>query len=171
MTDTIRFRAALCISFFLHFMLLQAHWTAAPSGTGKGERLSREFSSISPLFSDTVAIAIESFSDIPSPDNGADAEQRERLAYLGAVSDAVHANRFISPEANRSLIGLAWFSFSIAADGSFGGIVLTESSGNPVLDRAAEAAVRAASGKVTRPASLGGREIALVMAVKYQYDW
>lgn len=171
MTDTVRFRAAICVSLFLHFMLFQTHWAVAPSGgRGGGERLSREFTSVSSLFSDTVAIALENFVDSPDPGNSADKIREERRAYLDAVSDAIHANRFVSPAADRTLIGLAWFSFTIFADGSFGNIALAESSGNPALDRAAEAAVRASGGKVRRPESLGRKEIDLVIAVKYQYD-
>lgn len=169
MTDGTRFKAALCISFFLHFMLLRTHWHAAPTRVGKGERLSQELTSSAPLFSETVSIAVESFAETSLPGGGADTLQKERREYLGAVSDAIHARRFVSVEVDRTLIGLAWFSFTITADGDFTDIALAESSGNMALDRAGEAAVRAASGKVKRPASLGREEIGLVIAVKYQY--
>lgn len=169
MTDPTRFRAALCVSLFLHFMLLHAHWPHMPVRPGKGQRLSREMTSSAPLFSETVTLAIESVPESELPGNGADKRQKERNAFLDAVSDAVHARRFISAEADRSLIGLAWFSFTIMPDGAFYGISLTSSSGNAVLDRAAEAALRGASGVVKPPASLGREEIQLVMPVKYQY--
>lgn len=170
MTDGTRFKAALCISFFLHFMLLQTHWNAAPTRAGKGERLGGELTSSAPLFSETVSIAVESFAETAPPGDGADTLQKERREYLGAVSDAIHARRFVSAAADRTLIGLAWFSFTITADGGFTDIALAESSGNPALDRAGEAAVREAGGTIKRPASLGREEIALVIAVKYQYD-
>lgn len=170
MTDGTRFKAALCISFFLHFMLLQTPWSGVPARAGKGERLSREMTSSAPLFSETVSIAVESFSETAPPGDGADKVQKERREFLAAVSDAIHARRFVSPEADRSLIGLAWYSLTITSDGSFADIALAGSSGNPVLDRVAEAAVREAGGKVKRPASLGADEITLVIAVKYQYD-
>lgn len=169
MTDLVRFRAAVCISLFAHFMLFHAHLMPVPSLPGKGERLSREMTSSAPLFSETVTLAIESVPETALPGGEADARQRERNAYLDAVSDAIHARRFVSAEAERTLIGLAWFSFTITADGTFHGISRTTSSGSPALDKAAEAAVRGASGVVKRPASLGGEEIRLVMAVKYQY--
>ena len=170
MTDQTRFRAALCISLFLHFMLLHTNWVNTATRTGKGERLSQELTSSAPLFSETVTVAIESVSEAALPGDGADKRQKERNAYLDAVSAAIHARRFIAAEADRSLIGLAWFSFTITPDSAFHGISLEHSSGNPVLDRVAEAALRSASGVAKRPPSLGNEEIRLVMAVKYQYD-
>ena len=171
MTDQTRFRTALCISFFLHFMLLHTYWTGVSSRPGKGERLSQEISSSALLFSENVTVAIESAAETPLADNGPDKRRKEQRAYFEAVSDAVHARRFVAAEANRSLIGLAWFSFTIMPDGHFHDVFLVRSSGNPLLDKAAEAALRSASGVVKRPASLGHEEIILEMAVKYQYDW
>lgn len=171
MTDQTRFRAALCVSLFLHFMLLHAHWVNVPARPGKGERLSQEIGSSAPLFSETVSVAIESVTDAERQGDGADKKHKERRAYLEAVSDAIHARRFVAAEADRSLLGLAWFSFTIMPDGSFQDIRLANTSGNPILDRVAEAALRSASGVVKRPPSLEHEEISLVMAVKYQYDW
>ncbi len=169
MTDLARFRAAVCISLFLHFMLLQAHWAQTTARPGMGQRLSQELTSSAPMFSETVTLAIESISETLPPGDGADNRRKERNAYLDAVSNAIHARRFISAEANNSLIGMAWFSFTVSPDGTFHGISLANSSGNAILDRAAEAALRGASGVVKRPASLGHNDISLVMAVKYQY--
>lgn len=169
MTDLTRFRAALCISLFAHFMLLHAYWPHAAARPGIGQRLSREMTSSAPFFSDTVSLAIESVPETALPGDGTDRRQKERNAFLDAVSDAIHARRFIAPEADRSLIGLAWFSFTIERDGAFRGISLTNSSGNPVLDRVAEAAVRGASGAVKPPASIAQEQLTLVMPVKYQY--
>ena len=171
MTDQTRFRSALCISLFLHFMLLQTHWAGTPGKPGKGERLSQAISSSAPLFSDVATIAIESVTETAGRKGGDDIRQKERSAYLEAVSDAIHARRFIAAEPGRSLIGLAWFSFTIMPDGHFHNLALLDSSGNPALDMAAETALRSASGVVKRPASLGREEIILEMAVKYQYDW
>lgn len=169
MTDLTRFRAALCVSLFLHFMLLRADWQHVPARPGKGQRLSQEITSSAPLFNEIVTVAIESVSETALPGDGADKRQKDRNAFLDAVSDAIHARRFISTEADRNLIGLAWFSFTIMPDGTFHGISLTSPSGNAILDRAAEAALRGASGVVKPPASLGREEIQLVMPVKYQY--
>ena len=171
MTDQTRFRAALCISLFLHFMLWQMQWSNANQpGQGRGDRLSQELSSSAILFGNTTSIAIESISETLISGEGMDTRARDRRAYLEAVSDAIHARRFIEAGMDRSLIGLAWFSFTIRPDGRFQGISLEESSGNLALDRAAEAALRRASGVVSRPASLGREEITLTIAVKYQYD-
>lgn len=169
MTDLTRFRAALCASLFLHFVLLHADWLSVPARPGTGQRLIQEISSSAPLLSETVTVAIESVSEAALPGDGADKRQKDRKTFLDAVSDAVHARRFVSSEADRRLIGLAWFSFTIMPDGTFYGISLTNSSGNPALDRAAEAALRSASGVVKPPSSLGREEIPLVMPVKYQY--
>lgn len=171
MTDQVRFRTALCVSLFLHFMLLHAQWMNVPARPGKGDRLSQEIGSSAQLFSETVTVAIESVTGTERKGEGADKRQKDRRTYLEAVSDAIHSRRFVAAEADSKLLGLAWFSFSIMPDGSFHGISLANSSGNPVLDRAAEAALRSASGVVRRPPSLEHEEIALVFAVKYQYVW
>jgi TonB family protein len=171
MTDATRFRAALGISFFAHFMLLHAPWTSVPDRMGKTGQLSREMMSSSSLFSEEIGIAIEDFVESASPDGKADKLQEERRLYLEAVSGAIHARRFVSAQADRDLIGLASFSFTIMPDGSFQGIALARSSGNPLLDRAAEAAVRDASGIVKRPLSLEQEMIDWVAVVKYQYEW
>jgi TonB family protein len=171
MTDATRFRAALCISLFLHFMLLQAQWASDPARAGKGERLSQEIGSSAPLFSEILTIGIESFTENAYSDGEADKRQKERIAYLNAVSEAIHARRFVSAAADRSLIGLASFSFTIMSDGSFRGIALASSSGNRDLDKAAEAAVRSANGIVKRPPALGQEAIDLITVVKYQYEW
>jgi len=171
MTDQTRFSAALCISLFLHFMLLQAHWTGISTKPGKGARLSQEINSSTPLFSNVVTIAIESITETARQNGGDDIRQKERTAYLEAVSDAIHARRFVAAKPERSLIGLAWFSFIIMPDGHFHDIALVGSSGNPTLDMAAKAALRSASGVAKRPTSLGREEIFLEMAVKYQHDW
>ena len=171
MTDQTRFRAALCVSLFLHFMLLHAHWGNVSTRSGRGERFTQEITSSSALFSETISVAIESIADTTQQGEGADKRLRDRRAYLEAVSDAIHARRFIASGADSSLIGLAWFSFTIMPDGSFHSIALTNSSGIPALDRTAEVALRSASGVVRRPPSLGDEKIDLTMAVKYQYDW
>ena len=171
MTDRTRFLAAISLSLFLHFMLLQAHWSGIAARPGKGERLSQAISASTPLFSNVVTVAIESVTETARPGGGDDIRQKERTAYLEAVSDAIHARRFVAAEAGRDLIGLAWFSFAIKPDGHFHDLDLVASSGNPILDRAAEAALRSASGVVKRPASLDRETIFFEMAVKYQYDW
>jgi hypothetical protein len=171
MTDATRFRTALCISFFAHFMLLHAPWTSVPDRAGKSGQLRREMLSSSALLSEEIGIAIEDFVESAYPDGKADKLQEERRVYLEAVAGAIHARRFVSAEADRDLIGLASFSFAIMPDGSFQGIALAESSGNPLLDRAAEAAVRDASGIVKRPLRLGREIIDWVAVVKYQHEW
>ena len=173
MTDQTRFRAALCISLFLHFMLLRAHWTPiASSGPGTSGRLSQEIHSPALLFlNNEGGLAVEHVTETLNPGSGDDKRQQEQAAYSEAVSEAIHARRFVAAEATRALIGLARFSFTSMPDGRFHNVVLAASSGNPLLDRAAEAALRSASGVVARPPSLGREEIVLEIAVKYQYDW
>ena len=169
MTDSVRFNVALCLSLFLHFICLQAGWTGESPRMGKGERISHEMTSTAPLFGEVASIALEDFVENTSAGNGADQRQRERNLYLEAVSDEIHARRFILSEANRTVIGLAYISFAIAPDGSFHNISLSETSGNALLDRMAEAAVHDASAKVRPPASMGQEEIHVTIAVKYQY--
>lgn len=170
MTDSARFAAGICISLFVHFMLFQGEWAPGTGRPGRGERLAGEMTTSAPMFSETVTVALESFAEQALPGGGDDVTQKERRAYLEAVSNAIHSRRFLSPEARADFIGLALFSFVVAPDGTFHNVRLTASSGRPVLDRAAEVAIRGASGAVKRPASLGDEEIPLVMAVKYQYD-
>ena len=170
MTDKARIWTGICISLFAHFMLFHAGVSANATRAGKGERLNTEMGMSRPLFSETVTISLESADESNPSGNGADTRQKERRAFLEAVSDAIHSRRFLSPEARGDFIGLAWFSFTIATDGGFRHVTLATSSGNAALDRAAGEAVRAASGVVKRPPSLGNEEIPLVMAVKYQYN-
>lgn len=169
MTDYARIRTGICISFFLHFMLFQTQWTPLRPHAGVGERLARETTSSRPLFGETITVAIESADENALRGDGADKLQKERRAYIEALAAAVHARRFVSPEANAGLIGLAWYSFTVTRDGTFRDVRLAVSSGNAALDRAAGVAVREADGVVKRPPALGAEEIPLVMAVKYQY--
>ncbi len=169
MTDASRLYAGLAISLFLHFMLFHLPWSEITALYGQGQRLSHEFTSGAPLIAETVSVSLEAADAESARRDGVDKRAQERRRYLEDVLQAVHARRFVSPLARREFIGLALFSLTIVPDGTFQHIRLSGGSGNPALDRAAEEAVRQASGVVKRPSILGTEEISLVLPVKYQY--
>lgn len=115
------------------------------------------------------AVAVQSFTTPPGDEASKIAQERRRvyLAYLEAVSLAVHGHRL--DHGNASLIGIARFSFVIDAEGRFSSICLLETSGDEQLDAAARRAIERASGEVKRPQILGDEPMIVFEDVRYQY--
>lgn len=96
------------------------------------------------------------------------AERRRRYRqYLQDVSNEIHAQRLRA--GGSDLIGLCEVRFAIDESGTFFDIRLHRSSGNPALDRAALRAVRAASGRVKRPAGIAEGVLNVAEEVRFQY--
>lgn len=96
-------------------------------------------------------------------------ERRRRyLAYLQDVSNEIHARRLEA--GGNGLIGICEVRFSIDEAGRFYAVRLYKSSGDPRLDRAALAAVRAASGRVKRPAGVADGPLHVSEEIRFQYD-
>ncbi len=174
MTAAERLAACCAISCFVHFVLLTN--SAVPRPQVEQARSVEVVCDLAPpvsrlAFGDTVVLER----------GGADEEQgtesdlaKARRQYLQAVSDAIHARRFIwfsyrsGAEQPPDCLGTAWISFIISANGRFDEPRLVRSSGDTRLDAAAAEAVRLAGGVVPRPRILGPTPMAVTMPVKYQ---
>ena len=93
---------------------------------------------------------------------------RRYLTYLQDVSNEIHARRLEA--GGNGLIGICEVRFSIDEEGRFYSVRLYKSSGDPRLDRAALAAVRAASGRVKRPAGVADGPLHVSEEIRFQYD-
>jgi TonB family protein len=169
MTDTERIAAGIALSLFVHFALLTGHW--------RFERLPGPPSAVE------VRLDMESVRGRPRRETGhpvglpvsagagrgahRDLRRKAFLRFLQDVDDAVHAGRL--QEGASGLIGAGEVGFTIFKDGTFRNIRLISTSGRPRLDAFALRAVRAASGKIRRPAIIGYEPIPVNLQVKYQY--
>lgn len=84
------------------------------------------------------------------------------------MSNEIHARRLEA--GGNGLIGICEVRFSIDEAGRFHAVRLHKSSGDPKLDRAALAAVRAASGRVKRPAGAAEGPLHVSEEIRFQYD-
>ena len=96
--------------------------------------------------------------------------RQARRHYFQHIREAIERRKFQSGGNLSGLIGNALYSFRILPDDTFTDIRIKRSSGDPVLDRAAENAILAANGKVKRPKILQGQRYNLSVAIKYQYS-
>jgi TonB family protein len=169
MTDTERIAAGIALSLFVHFALLTGHWRfeRLPGPPSAVEvRLDMESVAAGPAVKRGIRLGS------PSPQAQeeariADLRRKAFLRFLQDVDDAVHAGRL--QEGASGLIGAAEVGFTIFKDGTFRNIRLISTSGRPRLDAFALRAVRAASGKIRRPAIIGYEPIPVNLQVKYQY--
>jgi len=91
--------------------------------------------------------------------------------YLELVKDEIDKRKFSPPESvYYGLIGNVTIGFTITGNGSFSGMTVLRSSGDPLLDKTAINAVKDASNKVKRPAAAGRNNIRVNFTVKYQYS-
>ncbi|MEA4856170.1 MAG: TonB family protein [Solidesulfovibrio sp.] len=169
MTYAERIGTGLAVSLFAHFLILTTHFAPASGQAASDTYIDMAGASVIVNDTEYAGLGIDSYS--PQAESATDTADRRRQAFLKFLDDieeAVHARR---PDVSGSrFLGVAVYGFSIRRDGTFTEPVLTASSGNPELDRAAARAIRAASGAVKRPPLLGGGSIPVVLHVKYQYD-
>lgn len=170
MTESERLGAGIALSLLIHFVLLSAGWRQErPPDPSPSVAVRLEMESVAaPRPSLKKGIGLSS----PSPQAQeeariADLRRKAFLRFLQDVDDAVHARRLNVGDSD--LIGVAVVGFTILADGTFRDVRLASASGRPRLDASALRAVRAASGKVRRPAIIGPGPIPMSLQVKYQY--
>lgn len=91
-------------------------------------------------------------------------------SYLDMIKKEIDKRKFSPPESMYfGLIGNAAIGFTITGNGSFRGITVLRSSGDPLLDKTALNAVADSSGAVKRPLLSGRGELKVCVTVKYQY--
>ncbi len=173
MTDAQRLAVCLLISLCIHYLAGSINLRhEVVSGTGLDIRQNQ---SIAPPIALSVALplSLDSFQGEEScaankettPD-----ERRQALKnYLEKVTREVHARRGSSLPATRAQAGNSLFSLCVDGQGCFYDIHMIRSSGQPALDKASLRAVQAASGVVTRPASLGSGPLRISLDVKFQF--
>lgn len=103
-------------------------------------------------------------------DTGANRQRQIRANYLKKIKKKIDHNKFsgLGPDTSH-IIGNVCYYFSINKNGRFDAVRRVKSSGNPLIDRAARAAICNTSQKVKRPVSTGTAAITLYVTVKYQY--
>ena len=168
MDDAERWIAALVLALAAHFFILQPSWLRLERPSSTGQMVLVQFSTNQVQAGENPGVNI--LDAHSGSDEASLADQRRKVynRYLDEISDAIHARRF--EYGRRDLIGVAEFGFIIEPSGMFSNITLLGSSGHRDLDRAAEHAVRAASGVIKRPSELGSENIAVLMPIKYQYE-
>lgn len=168
MTDQERIWTGVAISLFAHFAILSVRLPDRPTPTPTHVAVPLNLSSSARLNDSGPGLGVEAATaGNAEQERIANMQRRAFLEYLDAVDDAVHAHRLDGGETG--LLGVAACSFTIAQDGTFQDIALHASSGHTELDTAALRAVRAASGRVRRPAIIGQEPIPVVLDVKFQY--
>ncbi len=169
MTEKECLYTAVGLSLFAHFLLLIA--------PGPRETPHQATQVVLQLDMDSVALAPAAPKGVglssirPESTQDAKAADRKRQAFLGyleAVDQEVHSRRLET--GSTGLIGVATCSFVIRPDGTFSEPAVHTSSGDPDLDAAALRAIRAASGKIRRPAIIGTDPVPMTLQVKYQYN-
>lgn len=174
MTDGERWRVAFVLALALHFFILQPDWDVKEKSVAVSHALLVNLSPGIARGGNQPGVAMR-LGQLEADEAGAMDEagaiaDRRRKAYNGfiaGVAEEVHRRRFDS--GRQDLIGVATFSFIVRGDGSFAELILVNTSGKPALDAAAENAIRAASGKIRRPAELGNESISIIIPIKYQY--
>ncbi len=161
----------LLLSCFIHWQILGNHWTPAISGItglqtgvlesgGHAQHLKASFA---------LHQMLEQITDNHG-DTGTNRREQIWADYLKRIKKEIDHNKFSGMGMDTShLIGNACYCFSIDKNGKFNAIRLVKSSGNPLIDRAAKAAIFHSSQKINRPDSTGTAAITLGVTVKYQY--
>ena len=169
MTDRECLYTAAGLSLFAHFLLLIAHGPQQPPRHATQVVVQLDMESVARAPSAPKGLGLNSSRPESAEDaKAADRKRQAFLRYLDAVDEEVHSRRLET--GGTGLIGVALCSFLILPDGTFSEPALRASSGDPRLDAAALRAVRAASGKVRRPALIGTDPIPMTLQVKYQYN-
>lgn len=168
MSDMERWAAAIVLALAAHFFILQPAWIKGGGSSPAGQLVLVRLAPSQVRAGDAPGLSITGERAGDEDSNLADQRRKAYNRYLDDISDAIHARRF--DYGRTDLIGVTELGFIIGWDGNFNKIWLVKSSGRPELDKAAEHAVRAASGVVRRPSELGSENLAVIMQVKYQYD-
>lgn len=91
-------------------------------------------------------------------------------SYFELIKKEIDKRKFSPPESvYYGLIGNVTIGLTITGNGSFTGITVLHSSGDPLLDKTAKNAVADSSNAVKRPASAGKEDLRISVTVKYQY--
>jgi protein TonB len=161
----------LILSCFLHWQALGAHWASALSGPSGPQTAVLE--SRGHFQGTKTAFALHQLLEQTTDGQGDGGENRQeqiRANYLKKINDEINHHKFLGLGSDTAhTIGNARYCFFIDKNGRFQNIRLVKSSGNPIIDRAARAAICHTSQKVKRPDSTGTAAIRLWVTVKYQY--
>jgi len=160
----------LLFSCFIHWQILGVHWAAAIETKGFQTAVLESGGHVQHLkTSFALHQILEQLTD-GQGDTGANRREQIRANYLKRIKKKIDHNKFSGMGTDTShIIGNARYCFSIDKNGGFNAIRLIKSSGNPLIDRAARAAIFHSSQKIKRPDSMGTTPIRLGVTVKYQY--
>lgn len=168
MTEKEALWTGVALSLFVHFLLVFAPERETPSRPAFRTELRMDMESPAVAVRENSGVGVIAARPRDAEDaRTADRKRKAFLDYLDALDEAVHARRLDSGDTD--LIGVATYTFTVRPDGSFTEPELRVSSGNPRLDASALRAIRAAGGKVRRPALVGTAPIPVILQVKYQY--
>lgn len=163
----------IAVSFLLHVWALKLDWSSEPAPYGEEIVIPADFT-IAADVPQPGGLALEQAVDTGDERRSESAGKRllreARRRYFQRVREAIEQRKFQSGGDLSGLIGNVLYTFRIRPDDTFADIRLKRSSGDPTLDRAALDAIRAASGRVKRPAILRDLRFNLSVAVKYQYS-
>jgi len=166
--------ACLIFSCFIHWQVLGLHWMPFMAQADGFETAVLESNDHSPDHSrgheKSFALhqMLEQVTD-SSGDVGVDRKKQALARYFRNIKKEINLNKFSGLGDTLQMIGNTRYSFIIDAKGNFFSVSLVKSSGNPLLDKAARAAIDIAGQKVKRPDSTGTTPIPLSVTVKYQY--
>ena len=168
MTHGERWRVAFVLALALHFFILQPDWGVREKSTAASHAVLMNLSPGTVRGGNQPGATMQ-LGQLKADEASTIADKRRKAynRFIAEVAEEVHRRRFDS--GRQDLIGVATFSFIVRVDGSFAELTLVNTSGKPLLDAAAENAIRAASGKIRRPAELGNESISIIILVKYQY--
>jgi protein TonB len=166
--------ACLAASVFVHFLLLHGGYAPTVSTgaavTAIPVNLDVSASAAPRGMSLSQHMAAPSGEGDGGEESDRARQQRLLRQYLETVRKEVERAKFRAAGATRErLIGKARFALTIAGDGSFTAIRLVRSSGDAALDAAAREAIRATSGRITRPSATGTMPVTARFTIKYQY--
>ncbi|MBG0788939.1 MAG: TonB family protein [Desulfovibrionaceae bacterium] len=163
----------IAISFILHMWGLDRDWSMGKRAGGEEIVIPADFA-IAADVPPANGLALEQAVDTGDERKAESAARRlrreARRRYFQRVREAIEDRKFRPGSDLAGLIGNVLYTFRIRPDDTFSDIRLKRSSGDPVLDRAALDAIRAAGGKVKRPAILRDLRFTMSVTVKYQYS-
>ena len=160
----------LLFSCFIHWQIFSCHWATAIETKGCQTAVLESGGHVQHLkTSFALHQMLEQLTD-DQGETGANRREQIRINYLKRIKKEIDHNKFSVMGTDTShIIGNARYCFSVDKNGGFHAIRLVKSSGNPLIDRAARAAIFHTSQKIKRPDSTGTAPIMLGVTVKYQY--
>jgi len=161
----------LIFSCFIHWQILGIHWTSAISTTYDFQAATLE--SGGHFQGNETSFALQQMLEQISEDRCDSGENRQKKVlahYLKKIKREIALNKFSGMGTDGlNAIGNAQYFFLIDGKGRFNSIRLIKTSGNPLIDNAAQQAIYISSQKIKRPDSIGTDAITLYITVKYQY--